>query len=104
MGERPCGCLDISATGHNVDNCAGRDASKVNTAVHPFATHHHTAQLLHQYNPRATMSSAPTVPNVRMPKECVTIRFPLADAEESYQLLELPPEILKVVEGGEVVP
>lgn len=40
-----------------------------------------------------------------LPTERVTVRFPPVEAiEESYQLLELPAEILKAVEGGEVVP
>jgi len=40
-----------------------------------------------------------------LPTQRVTVRFPPNTlVEESYQLLELPPEILKAVEGGEVVP
>jgi hypothetical protein len=40
-----------------------------------------------------------------LPSERVTIRFPpVKDVEESYQLLELPPEVLAAVEGGAVVP
>lgn len=40
-----------------------------------------------------------------LPKERITVRFPpAAHVDESYQLLELPPEILKVVEAGDVVP
>lgn len=38
-----------------------------------------------------------------LPKDRLTVRFPPEAAEESYQLLELPAEILKAVEGGESV-
>jgi hypothetical protein len=45
-------------------------------------------------------------PPSNLPAEAITVRFPPAVVEEreSYQLLELPSEILKAVEAGEVVP
>ncbi|TXT16010.1 hypothetical protein VHUM_00513 [Vanrija humicola] len=39
-----------------------------------------------------------------LPKDYITVRFPQTQDDESYQLLELPPEILAQVEGGAVVP
>ncbi|WOO76835.1 putative sister chromatid cohesion protein DCC1 [Vanrija pseudolonga] len=39
-----------------------------------------------------------------LPKDYITVRFPQTQDDESYQLLELPPEILAQVEGGSVVP
>lgn len=39
-----------------------------------------------------------------LPTEAITIRFPKAAKEESYQLLELPAEVLKAVESGQTVP
>lgn len=38
-----------------------------------------------------------------LPTDRLTVRFPPEAAEESYQLLELPAEILKAVEGGQSV-
>lgn len=38
-----------------------------------------------------------------LPNDRLTVRFPPEAAEESYQLLELPAEILKAVEGGQSV-
>lgn len=49
--------------------------------------------------PRAPSMPAPST----LPKDALTVRFPPEDVDESYQLLELPPEILKAVEGGESV-
>lgn len=45
-----------------------------------------------------TMPAPSVLPNDRL-----TVRFPPEAAEESYQLLELPAEILKAVEGGQSV-
>ncbi|KAL1413152.1 Ctf8p and Ctf18p associating protein [Vanrija albida] len=39
-----------------------------------------------------------------LPDDYITVRFPEQQDEESYQLLELPAEILAQVEGGAVVP
>lgn len=40
-----------------------------------------------------------------LPTEAITVRYPPAlGVDESYQLLELPSEILKAVEAGETVP
>lgn len=39
-----------------------------------------------------------------LPKDYITVRFPQTQDDESYQLLELPAEILAQVEGGAVVP
>lgn len=39
-----------------------------------------------------------------LPTKRVTVRFPTAVQDEVYQFLELPPEILKAVEGGQSVP
>lgn len=39
-----------------------------------------------------------------LPNDAVTIRFPASSEAESYQLIELPAEILKAVEGGATVP
>lgn len=38
-----------------------------------------------------------------LPKNNVTVRFPPTLQDEMYQLLELPPDIFKAVEGGESV-
>lgn len=38
-----------------------------------------------------------------LPQKNVTVRFPPTLQDEMYQLLELPPDIFKAVEGGESV-
>lgn len=44
-------------------------------------------------------------PPSTLPKDGITVRFaPSTLVEESYQLLELPPDILKAAESGQIVP